>query len=229
MDCIVHGVADSRTRLSDFHFFLFYFLKNFWLHWVFTAVRAFLQLRRAGATLRCGARASHCNVFSCFGARAPGTWASVVAAFQLSSCGTRASFLRSMCGILADRGLNPCPLHWQVGSLPLSHPGSPLLDFFVPGLFPVVPISLMAPPPTNLMSRHYTIPFPIFSSQSFCLQNIVGSASKTLYLISSPLFASPPHRDHTGCIKPGPGGHVLGIGYSSRTALWKSTFPSEAV
>ena len=30
----------------------------------------FLSLRRAGATLRCGARASHCGGFSCCGARA---------------------------------------------------------------------------------------------------------------------------------------------------------------
>ena len=166
---------------------------------------------RGYSSLRC--RASHCGVSSC-GARAPGARASVVAA----------------CGILPDRGLNPCPLRRQVGSLPLSHPESLLLDFFVlAGLFPVVPISVMAPPPTNLMSRHYTIPFPIFSNQSFCLQNIVGSASKTLYLISSPLFVSPLHREHTGCIKPRPGGHILGTGCSSGTALWKSTFPSEAV
>ena len=36
----------------------------------------FLQLPRAGATLPCGARASHCGGFSC-GAQALGTWASV--------------------------------------------------------------------------------------------------------------------------------------------------------
>ena len=80
-------------------------------------------------------------------------------------------------------------------SSPLSHQGSPLLDFFVPGLLPVAPISVMALPFTNLVSHHYTIPFPIFSNQSFCFQNIVVSASKTLYLISSPLFVSPLHRD----------------------------------
>ena len=34
-------------------------------------VQAFLWLRRAGATLRCGARASHCGGFSCCGAQAP--------------------------------------------------------------------------------------------------------------------------------------------------------------
>ena len=29
------------------------------------------------------------------------------------------------CGILRDQGLNPCLLHWQTDSLPLSHQGSP--------------------------------------------------------------------------------------------------------
>ena len=29
------------------------------------------------------------------------------------------------CGIFPDRGLNPCPLHWQADSQPLRHQGSP--------------------------------------------------------------------------------------------------------
>ena len=28
-------------------------------------------------------------------------------------------------GIFLDQGSNPCPLHWQVNSLPLDHQGSP--------------------------------------------------------------------------------------------------------
>ena len=39
----------------------------------------FLQLRRVGATLPCGAGASHCGGFSCCGARALGVRASVAA------------------------------------------------------------------------------------------------------------------------------------------------------
>ena len=39
---------------------------------------------------------SHCSGFCCCGARALGTWASVVAACGLSSCGARAYLLRSM-------------------------------------------------------------------------------------------------------------------------------------
>ena len=41
-----------------------------------------------GATLHCGAQASHCGGLSCCGAQALGMWASVVAAHGLSSCGT---------------------------------------------------------------------------------------------------------------------------------------------
>ena len=31
----------------------------------------------------------------------------------------------AVCGIFLDQGSNPCPLHWQADSLPLSHQGSP--------------------------------------------------------------------------------------------------------
>ena len=88
----------------------------------------FLQLRQAGATLRCGARASHCGGFSCCRAWALGA--------GFSSCSTRAQQLwltgsevvvhglqnassgvvthrlscSMACGIFPDEGLNPCPL-----------------------------------------------------------------------------------------------------------------------
>ena len=56
----------------------------------------FLQLRRAGATLHCGAGASHCGGFSCCRAQALGTQASVVLARGLSGCGSPAQLLRNM-------------------------------------------------------------------------------------------------------------------------------------
>ena len=57
---------------------------------------------RAGATLRCGVRASHCGGFSCCGAQALGMRASVVVASGLSSCGSRALERRlSSCGARA--------------------------------------------------------------------------------------------------------------------------------
>ena len=50
-----------------------------WLRWVFVAARRLsLVTASRGATLRCGARASHCGGFSCCGAQALGAWASVV-------------------------------------------------------------------------------------------------------------------------------------------------------
>ena len=33
------------------------------------------------------------------------------------------------CGIFPDQGSNPCPLHWQADSQPLSHQGSPTGSF----------------------------------------------------------------------------------------------------
>ena len=72
----------------------------------------FLQLRRAGATLHCGAQASRCGGFSCHGAWALGTRASVVVARGLSSCGSWALERRlSSCGAWAQllRGMWDLP------------------------------------------------------------------------------------------------------------------------
>ena len=63
--------------------YIYIYFFNFWLRGVFVAAR------RAGATLCCGARASHCGGFSCCRALALGAQASVVVARGLSSCGLR--------------------------------------------------------------------------------------------------------------------------------------------
>ena len=56
----------------------------------------------AALGLLCGVPASHCGGFSCCGARALGTWASVVVARGLSSCGSRVLEHRlSSCGTQA--------------------------------------------------------------------------------------------------------------------------------
>ena len=78
----------------------------------------FLQLRRAGATLCCGARASHCSGFSSYRAQALGARASVVVARGLSSCGSRAQQLwlagfRAQAQQLWHTGL---VAPWHVGS-----------------------------------------------------------------------------------------------------------------
>ena len=54
---------------------------------------------RVGATLHCGAWASHRGGFFCCGAPVLGAWASVVVAHGLSSCGSWALERRlSSCG-----------------------------------------------------------------------------------------------------------------------------------
>ena len=60
-----------------------YLKKFFWLHWIFVAARGLSLVAASGATLGCGAHASHCGGFSCCGARALGEQASVVVAHGL--------------------------------------------------------------------------------------------------------------------------------------------------
>ena len=65
-------------------------------------VQAFSSCSEQGATLGCGARASHCGGFSCCGAQALSARASVVAARGLSSCGWWAlERMLSSCGARA--------------------------------------------------------------------------------------------------------------------------------
>ena len=69
-------------------------------------------MQRAGATLHCCAWASHCGGFSCCGAWALDTWASVVVAHGLTSCGSQALEHRlSSCGAQAQllRGMWDLP------------------------------------------------------------------------------------------------------------------------
>ena len=77
--------------------FVFFYFINLFIYLIFGCVGSsllrvgFLKVQRAGATLRCGARDSHCGGSSCCGAQALGVQASVVAARRLSSCGLRGS------------------------------------------------------------------------------------------------------------------------------------------
>ena len=75
-----------RIRLPRQVFLINLFI--YWLQWVFVAARRLSLVVVSGATLRWGAWASRCSGFSCCGARALGTWASVVVAHGLSSCGS---------------------------------------------------------------------------------------------------------------------------------------------
>ena len=102
----------------------------------------FLQLRRAGATLCCDVRPSHCGGFSCCGAQALGARASGVVAHGLSSCGSQALERRlSSCGTRAQLlhgmwdvpgpGLEPVSPALAADSQPLCHQGSPLIISYI--------------------------------------------------------------------------------------------------
>ena len=115
----------TREAPTGYFFFLFFlFFKYLFIFGcVGSSVRVgflcegFLQLRRAGATLHHGARASHCRGLSLrsTGSRRAGS----AAVAHGPSCS-------AACGIFPDQGSNPCPLHWQADSQPLCHQGSPL-------------------------------------------------------------------------------------------------------
>ena len=64
-------------RLCKLHFF-FLRLVYFWLCWVFVAVCGLSLVQSVGATLPCGARATHCSGFCCCGVWTLGAQASVV-------------------------------------------------------------------------------------------------------------------------------------------------------
>ena len=64
-------------------------------------------------------------------------------------------------GIFPDQGLNPCLLHWQADSLPLSHQGSPWLLFEVPD------------PPASLLDNYITSAACPLSSTSALLTSHV--------------------------------------------------------
>ena len=84
----------------------------------------FLQLRQAGATL-------HCGGFSCCGAGALGTRASVVVARGLSSCGSWALQLWLTGSVVVAHGLCSCGTQAQLLHGMWDLPG--------PGIEPVVP------------------------------------------------------------------------------------------
>ena len=105
---------------------LFIFLINlfiylfiyFWLCWVFVSVQGLSPVAERGGhpSSRCvGLSLSRPLLLRSTGSRRAG---SVVVAHG-HSCSVA-------CGILPDRGTNPCPLHWQADSQPLRHQGSPL-------------------------------------------------------------------------------------------------------
>ena len=114
--------------INFFNKFIYLFI-YFWQRWVFVAARG-LQLRQAGATLRCGAQASYCGGFFCYGAQALGTWASVAVARRFSSCGAQAQLLRGIWD-LPGPGLKPVSPALAGGFLTTVPPRKSLYEQFI--------------------------------------------------------------------------------------------------
>ena len=138
----------KATKPLQVFVFLFYkFIYLFIYLFIFGCIGSsllhvgFLQLQRMGATLSCGAQASHCGGFLCCGAQALGARASVFVACGLSSCGSRALQHRlSSCGARAQLlhgmwdlprpGIKPLPPALAGGFLTTVPPGKSSLQVF---------------------------------------------------------------------------------------------------
>ena len=95
-----HRFIVCRLEIHVGHLDFFFFFAVLGLH---CCTQAFSGCGERGLLFCCSPWASHCIEFSCCGARALGTWASVVAAQGLSSCGSQALELAgiSSCGTSA--------------------------------------------------------------------------------------------------------------------------------
>ena len=95
-----------------------YYIYVFWLCWIFVAVhRLSLVSATTGYSLIAVHRLLIVLASLTEGHRLYGAGASAVVTHRCSYPMAH--------GIFSDQGLNPCPLHWQVDSLPLAYHGSP--------------------------------------------------------------------------------------------------------
>ena len=141
---IIHRVFPCLLFFFNYVFKQFMYF-SFWLHFVtllshslVVVSRGFSLLCLVGFTFggwgllsSCGVRGSPCGGFSCCRAPALGLLGFSSWAHGLNSCGAQAQLLHGLWSLpksgIKPKGSNPCLLHWQASSLPLSHDGSPLL------------------------------------------------------------------------------------------------------
>ena len=106
----------STIHFQDFYFFIF---RIFWLRWIVLAACRFplvaasrgyslvLVLRLLNVVASRVAGLGSCGLSSC---------SSRALEHRLNSCVAHRLSCSKLCGILLNRGLNPCFLHWQVDS-----------------------------------------------------------------------------------------------------------------
>ena len=126
-----HFLCQNQVAIF-LNFLSLYLSVHFWLCWVFVAAQAFLWLQPVGATLwlrcagfpslwllllqRTGSRVCRLQELWQEGsaAGAPGLWAQAQYLWQMR-----------LVAPLPRSEVQPCLLHWQAHSLPLSYQGSP--------------------------------------------------------------------------------------------------------
>ena len=130
----------ESVKLFVFCFWLLFFFFLIYFIYLFLAAlglrcctQAFSSCVEWGLPFIVVHRLPHCGGFSCCGAWALGTRASVVVSHRLQSTGSvvvaHGPSRSAACGILPDQGSNLCPLHRQADSQPLRHQGSPAFGF----------------------------------------------------------------------------------------------------
>ena len=112
-----------QPTLLHINFFLIYLFIYLWLCWVLVSVRGLSPVAASGghSSSRCaGLPPSRPLPLRSTGSRRA---CSIIVAHGPSRSAAR--------GIFPDQGSNPCPLHWQADSQPLSHQGSPTHKFYL--------------------------------------------------------------------------------------------------
>ena len=127
----VNVCGESLMWMCMWGFFLFSnficLFIYFWPCWVFVSVRGLSLVAASGghSSSRCaGLSLSRPLLLRSTGSRRAGS----VNVAHGPSCS-------AACGIFPEQGSNPCPLHWQADSQPLSHQGSPAIHIFTYILF----------------------------------------------------------------------------------------------